>query len=202
MILRHAQSQWNALGRWQGQADPYLSPEGIRQATEAAPRLAAKASFEVAFSSDLSRARETAEIFVAALGGGFLLEIVPGLREYDVGEWSGRTRPEIESLWPGDIQRFAAGELAAPPGGEDRGAFDTRVLTTTGRIAAGATAAGQSSLLVVAHGGVVRSLARSAGVAEHHVGHLSGYTGRIEADALIPEQPVDLLDVEFAGGSS
>ena len=200
LLVRHAQSVWNAAGLWQGHADPPLSPEGRDQAAGAGSRLAGFA-FDAVFSSDLSRAVETAEILTASLPSKPLMLIDPGLREYDVGEWSGRLREDIESLWPGDIKRFATGELPAPPGGEDRGEFDTRVLAAAARVAGRAADAGWQSVLVVAHGGVVRSLARLCGAGEYRVGHLAGYRGRHAEGRLFPEEPVDLLEREMAPGS-
>ena len=198
VILRHAQSEWNAAGLWQGQADPELSPEGRRQASAAGKALSAMFRFDHVVSSDLSRAVQTASVFRDALAIDSPVEIDPGLREYDVGQWSGKTRDEIERLWPGDITRFAQGELAAPPGGETRAEFDSRVLDAAERVGRSASERGSRGLLVVAHGGVLRALARLAAVGEYRVGHVAGYTGRYGANGLMPEEPVDLLDLELS----
>ena len=198
VILRHAQSEWNAEGLWQGHADPALSDEGRRQASASAKVLAGLGSFDAVFSSDLARAVQTATAFREALGAGTPLEVDPGLREYDVGAWSGKTREAIEATWPGEIGRFARGELAAPPGGETRTQFDARVTDAARRVARAASSRRAGGVLVVAHGGVVRALARLAGVAEYRVGHLAGYTGRWDSDGLFPEDPIDLLELELA----
>ena len=200
-MIRHAQSVWNAAGLWQGHADPSLSPEGRTQAAAAGARLGG-VGFDAVFSSDLTRAMETAEILVASLRTRPAMLVDPGLREYDVGEWSGRLREDIESLWPGDIKRFATGELSSPPGGEDRAEFDSRVLSAAGRVARRAADGGWQSILVVAHGGVVRTLARLCGATEYRVGHLAGYRGRHADGRLHPEEPVDLLELEMAPGST
>ena len=197
-ILRHAQSEWNAEGLWQGQADPELSGEGWRQAVTAAKVLAGMGTFDRVASSDLSRALQTAGVFRDTLGVTEPVDVDPGLREYDVGQWSGKTRTEIEDLWPGDIARFGRGELAAPPGGETRRAFDDRVLEAAGRVARSAHGHASRGLVVVAHGGVVRALARLSGVAEYRVGHLAGYRGTFDENGLVPEEPIDLLELELA----
>jgi len=198
VILRHAQSEWNAAGLWQGQADPELSPEGWRQASAAGKVLSAAFRFDHIVSSDLSRAVQTASAFREALAIDSPVGIDPGLREYDVGEWSGKTRDDIERLWPGDIARFAQGELAAPPGGETRAEFDSRVLDAAERVGRSASQRGSRALLVVAHGGVVRALARLTSIGEYRVGHLAGYRGRFGENGLMPEEPVDLLDLELS----
>src|SRR5688572_19392365 len=86
LLLRHGQSTWNADGRWQGQADPPLSPLGEEQARDAARRLA-PGQFSRVLASDLRRARQTAEILADALR--LPVEVDPDLREIDVGDWQG-----------------------------------------------------------------------------------------------------------------
>ena len=63
LCIRHAQSTWNELGRWQGQADPPLSDAGRRAAEALAEQLSAELSTcRALVTSDLLRARETAAI--------------------------------------------------------------------------------------------------------------------------------------------
>jgi broad specificity phosphatase PhoE len=150
LLVRHGQSTWNADGRWQGQADPPLSPLGERQATEAAMRTD---RFDAIWSSDLVRAHQTAEIVAARLGLDVRLE--PRLRERDAGEWQGHTRAEIEEQWPGHL---ASGRR--PPGYEDDGALLARTLAAMDEIE---DAHPRESVLVVAHGGIVRILERHLG---------------------------------------
>jgi len=198
LLVRHAQSEWNALGLWQGQADPPLSAEGRQQASAAAVRIASEArfdGFDLVVSSDLARAAQTAEIVAADLGLDVLPVLDAGLREYDAGEWSGHTLAEIEALWPGEVERFTQGLVSSPPGGEDRRSFDARVAQSARRIAGLAVGTGAGAVLVVAHGGVVGSVARSAGLVRRHTGHLVGYWGRHDGRGLFPEESVDLLRV-------
>lgn len=65
LLIRHAQSTWNAGGRWQGQADPPLSESGEASAARAAERLACGPPFDLVITSDLTRARRTGEILAA-----------------------------------------------------------------------------------------------------------------------------------------
>ena len=197
LLLRHAQSEWNARGLWQGQADPPLSPDGRRQASIAARRIAAEpwyGGFDLVVSSDLARARQTTELLADGLGLRRVPVIDEGLREFDAGEWSGHTLAEIEERWPGEVERFTHGLVDSPPGGESRQVFDRRVAAATIRIADLATRAGAGSVLLVTHGGVIGSVARSAGLVRRHTGHLAGYFGRITERGLCPEEPVDLLE--------
>lgn len=169
-LVRHGQSTWNARGRWQGQADPPLSPLGEDQAAEAAARLAGVGVTGVV-TSDLVRARRTGEIVAEALDLA-PVTVCPGLREYDVGEWSGLTKPEIEARWPGQQLQWFQGRLATTPGGEGRAYFERRVREALLRVAAGARPG--SVLLVVTHGGVIRALERASGAAPVPIANLAG----------------------------
>jgi probable phosphoglycerate mutase len=144
LLARHGETDWNREGRWQGWADPSLNGTGHDQARELALRLA-ETPFDAVYSSDLRRALETAEIVAAA----HRLQVVadPGLREIDVGQWSGLTHAEITERFP----------LGNRPGGETREQHSVRVLAAVERIA---RAHPDGRVLVVAHGGCLRALQR------------------------------------------
>ena len=165
LIVRHGESTWNAQSRWQGQADPPLSPLGERQAEEAAERLAQIASITAVWTSDLVRARRTAEIIATRLGVGHVHE-EPRLRERDVGVWSGLTREEIEERWPGYLA-----EHRSPPDFEGDAALLERSMA--GLLAA-ADGSGPGEVLVVTHGGVVRTIERSLGATPGKLPNLGG----------------------------
>ncbi len=113
-LIRHAESTWNAAGRWQGQADPPLSERGRRQAADLAGALAGE-GLEVIVSSDLARTAETAGIVGRALGLEPRLE--PGLRELDAGSWSGLGRAEIGRRFGPELAHFDSGDPDARAGG-------------------------------------------------------------------------------------
>jgi broad specificity phosphatase PhoE len=165
LLVRHGESTWNAQSRWQGQADPPLSALGERQAEEAAERLAQIASITTIWTSDLVRARRTAELIATNLGITPVRH-EPRLRERDVGSWSGLTREEIEDRWPGYLAA-----RRSPPDFEG----DSELLTRT---MAGLTAAVDGSdagdVLVVTHGGVVRTIERSLGATPDRLPNLAG----------------------------
>lgn len=145
LLVRHGETDWNLRRIWQGHADAALNETGRAQARALAERLAG-VRFDAAYASDLSRAHATA---VAILAGRDLeLRLETGLREIDVGEWAGLTRAEIRERWPD----------GACPGGEDVEAFRARVVAAVTRIAA---AHEGESVLVVTHGGCIRSVQRA-----------------------------------------
>jgi broad specificity phosphatase PhoE len=153
VLIRHAESIWNAEERWQGQADPPLSERGVAQAEAIAHALPQQRA-DALLCSDLRRARQTAEIVGRALG----LEPQPDprLRELDVGRWAGLTRREIEALDPELLKRFEneAPEVRAG-GGESRAEIRARVRRTFRELAQAHPGA---QLIVVTHLGVVRAL--------------------------------------------
>lgn len=162
LLVRHGQSEWNAVGRWQGWADPPLSDLGRRQSLAAGKRLE---GIDVAVSSDLIRAMDTANLMVEPFGLAPAV-VEPRLRERDVGEWTGLTRDEISERWPA-----ALSTMADPPGGETAPALQARVVSAVTDLA---RAYPDASLLAVSHGGAIRSLERHLGVEPHPLPNLGG----------------------------
>ncbi|MGI9033954.1 MAG: histidine phosphatase family protein [Acidimicrobiales bacterium] len=159
LLLRHGQSTWNAEGRWQGWSDPPLSDLGRAQAAEAAAHLA-DAGLTGVVASDLERARATAGIIAAALGLGPVV-VEADLREYNVGDWEGLTRSQIEAGWPEQLGDWREGRLLATPGGETRAAFLVRVSAALARVV---TSPGLGdTVLVVIHGGAIRAAEQVTG---------------------------------------
>ncbi|HLF25026.1 MAG TPA: histidine phosphatase family protein [Anaerolineae bacterium] len=134
ILIRHGQTDWNATGRWQGQADPPLNAAGRAQAHQTALELQAQ-RLDVLVSSDLRRARETAEIIAAAINRDVILE--PRLREVNLGEWQGLYSDDIRARWPGEMQLWLDMPLAArPPNGESIQELAARVLAAVDELAA------------------------------------------------------------------
>jgi broad specificity phosphatase PhoE len=195
LLLRHGQSEWNAQGRWQGQADPALTDLGRRQAAQAGARLAADGTaFDGVVSSDLVRSLTTADIVAGALGLG-APQASPGLREFDVGAWSGLTRVEIEQRWPGMLDRWRNGTLERIPGGEDRDAFRLRILAALHALADRHRGA---VVLAVTHGGVIGMLQRTLTVdsTRERITNLCGRWFEVSGGAIEAGEPVSLLDEE------
>lgn len=158
LLLRHGQSEWNAAGRWQGIADPPLTAHGEHQARLAAGWLAHSGLTGVV-TSDLQRARRTGSIIAEELGLP-LLPVEPGLRERDVGEWSGLTTAQVVERWPGQLEAWRAGRLERPPGGESNAAITERVMAVIERLVDGPE---RDVLLVVTHGGVIHTVGVALG---------------------------------------
>lgn len=96
-LVRHGESTWNAEGRIQGQLNPPLSELGLEQADLVAKRLADE-TWSAIYSSDLSRARQTAEAIAKLTGHE--LRIETQLRERTQGKREGYLLEEARELYP------------------------------------------------------------------------------------------------------
>lgn len=160
-IIRHGETDWNAEGRFQGHVDVALNELGRAQAQQLARRLAdehRRAPFAAAWSSDLSRARITAELAITPLGLQIGLE--PALRERNFGVLAAQTRaemearqPEICAAWKANLTEYVI------PGGESHAQFSGRVLDA---LRALALAHDPGPVLVVTHGGALDCVYRAA----------------------------------------
>jgi broad specificity phosphatase PhoE len=199
LLVRHGQSEWNAEGRWQGQADPPLTDLGREQARAAA---ASVGSVDAVVASDLRRAVETAIIIGDAVGVG-PVAVDPDLRERDVGEWTGLTRRQIEERWPDRLQSFfdraggprrdgpAISVPVDPPGGESTHAIIERVVRAVHGIASTYEGA---DVLAVAHGGVIRMLERHLGVDPEQLPNLGGVELTVDGDRMSVGPRLLLID--------
>ncbi|OAN40885.1 histidine phosphatase family protein [Microbacterium sp. H83] len=158
-LVRHGQTDWNLARRIQGSTDIPLNDEGRADARTAAGRLAGSVHHAI-YASPLLRARETAEIISAELG----LEppvLVPDLREREFGEGEGLLVSDY-------IGRY--GDWSAPvPGAETLEGVAERALSALDEIARDSrrrSTPAAESVIVVAHGGVIRAL----------IDHVSGGT--------------------------
>jgi probable phosphoglycerate mutase len=147
LIIRHGQSEWNALGRWQGQADPPLTDVGENQAKKATKKLGL---FDSIVSSPLQRAKNTASIISEITGVGPVTTEV-GLIERDAGPWQGLTRIEIEKGWPGFLD---SGQR--PDGYEPNPDLLLRIFAVLRKISKNSRIS--DSILIVSHAGIVHAL--------------------------------------------
>jgi probable phosphoglycerate mutase len=146
-LVRHGQTDWNQEGRYQGQADIPLNAAGLDQARELAQLLDGR-FFNAIYSSDLQRARQTAQILAAKLG--LPIHLDTRLREIDQGEWQGLLVSELAQRYNTEMSARLNNPLSArAPGGESVGEVAMRVWAAADDIAA---AHPSGSILVVSHG--------------------------------------------------
>jgi probable phosphoglycerate mutase len=151
LLVRHGETDWNRERRFQGHADPPLNETGREQAHTLAAELAGE-PIELVYTSDLARARETAEIIAARIGADVVA--LRELREIDVGEWQGLTWPEIEERHPDGAQAWRE-HGSGWEAGETQAELGERVVAALRRIVARHPS---QRILVVGHGGTIRAI--------------------------------------------
>ena len=171
LIVRHGQSEWNALGRWQGQADPPLTDVGENQAKKATKKLGL---FDSIVSSPLQRAKNTASIISEITGVGPVTTEI-GLIERDAGPWEGLTRIEIEKGWPGFLD---SGHR--PDGYESNPDLLSRIFEVLKKISKNS-----DSILIVSHAGIVHALENLHNQPSKKVPNLGGRWFEFVDDELI-----------------
>ncbi|MGB0588951.1 MAG: histidine phosphatase family protein [Myxococcota bacterium] len=167
-LVRHGLTAWNRRRVCQGQTDVPLADEGRAQAVALAERLAST-GFDAAWSSDLSRARETAEIVLQ--GRDLELNISEDLREMSFGQWEGQDlgalferMPEERARWQDEPQSWR------PPEGECLGEVQARMC---GRLDELRAAHAGQRVLVLSHGfAILTYLCRFIGLPVQNFRHL------------------------------
>lgn len=165
LLIRHGETAWNAERRLQGHLDIALNAEGERQAAALAAALAGE-HIDRLVSSDLMRARQTAEAIARARGPGMALELEQdkALRERCYGGFEGLLYSEIADRFPLEFAAWQARHVDAEvPPGENRGeTFRQFYERVTGTIARHAAEHPGKTLALVAHGGVLECAYRAA----------------------------------------
>lgn len=150
-LVRHGKTIYSHEERYFGQKDIPLSDEGVNQINALARRLA---GIELAaiFSSDLQRARISAEIIANKSGNELIIE--PGFREMNLGDWEGLTYNEINTISPGLSREWMDNPAYFKfPRGESLFELRDRVITALVPLIPEYKGA---SILVVSHGGPIR----------------------------------------------
>ena len=155
ILVRHGQTDWNAQGLSQGHTDNDLNETGIAQAHETAKALT-KEHIDVIISSDLKRAKQTAEIIGKEIGVE-VTEFWEDLRERNEGVWDGKHIDEVLKDYPSANQESKSVSFhhRTPPEGESFTEFITRVEKACQMLLE--KYAGKK-VIVVSHGGTTRAL--------------------------------------------
>ncbi len=156
-IVRHGETEWNAGRRIQGVIDIPLSALGHAQARATANTLMDE-GFTALYSSDLIRARQTAE--ATAHLAHLPLQLLPGLRERHYGVFQGLTYEESAVRYPADYARHHARDPRfAPAGGESLLDLVARLDSTCDEIVQRHPG---EAVALFTHGGVLDILHRQA----------------------------------------
>jgi probable phosphoglycerate mutase len=152
ILVRHGQTVWNREERWQGQKDSPLTALGQEQAARMAERLASL-KIGALYSSDLGRARQTAEIIAGRLGLSVTLR--EDLRERSYGVLEGKTNREAAASEGSWFLTWNADHLRqSPPAGETEQVLRERVVEALDEIA---DAHPGETVVISTHGGPIKS---------------------------------------------
>ena len=163
ILVRHAETPWNRERRMQGHTDTPLSESG-RQQAQALGRRLAEGNFSSLYTSDLSRAHDTARVIALHSGHEIVADV--RLRERSFGIFEGLTYAEIGERYPEELARFEERDPDyVVPGGESARAFWERCLACLAEIAE--RHAGDQ-VVVVTHGLVLDAVYREAHGLGHH----------------------------------
>ncbi|WP_230180401.1 histidine phosphatase family protein [Aquabacterium sp. CECT 9606] len=157
LVIRHGETAWNLEARIQGHTDIPLNEHGRWQAERLALALADE-GLDAIYTSDLQRARDTAQAVARATG--LTLQLDQGLRERNFGRLEGMTQNQVALQWPEEGRRWRERDPTyGPEEGETLQSFYQRCVDTAERLAQ--LHPGQTVALV-AHGGVLDCFYRAA----------------------------------------
>jgi len=183
-IVRHGETAWNAEHRVQGQLDVPLNAIGLAQA-QAAAKILTQEKFDAIYSSDLMRARQTAD--PVAIYHSMRILFDKNLRERHYGIFERLTYAEVKVRYPDDYARFDARDPEyAFRTGESLKDFFERSIAVISKLA---DAHQNQSILVFTHGGVLDMLYR----------HITGVSLSAERDFGIPNAGLNRVELTPAG---
>ncbi|NJN81679.1 MAG: histidine phosphatase family protein [Caldilineaceae bacterium] len=152
ILVRHGETEGNIQRVWHGAQDAPLTARGVNQVAATARRiqvLVVEYPIDAFYVSPLPRAKSTAAAIADALGRDAV--VYPDLREFDLGDWEGRTfqdLAETEKLW----EHWSTDPYFAPPNGESPRSFSRRAMRAVEELVQRHP---QETILIVTHSGVV-----------------------------------------------
>jgi len=153
VLIRHAETYGNIEGRFCGHSETGLTPLGIEQAQALGERLRDH-RFDAAYSSDLSRAHDTARYALEHHHQPLAPILDPGLREMHYGEWEALPAKEIGAKNPDMLREFFRG-LVPAPGGESITQVRERTASALQRVVASHP---DQTVMVVSHGNAIMAM--------------------------------------------
>ena len=159
ILIRHGQSEWNALNQFTGWKDPDLTAKGIQEAHNAAKIINnLKINFDLVFTSALIRAQNTAEIILKEINQPLSTIKNQALNERNYGDLAGLNKDDARKRWGDEqVHIWRRSYDIPPPGGESLKDTGERVLPFFIKEILPHVCKGKS-VLVAAHGNSLRSL--------------------------------------------
>ena len=192
VLVRHGQSTDNEANLFSGWRDVALTERGVREASAAGAKLKAEHyRFDIAFTSELGRARRSLELMLGEMGAETLeVRAFDALNERHYGELSGLDKEEARAIWGSDqVHLWRKSYVAIPPGGESLAMTAARTLPFCEREIDPRLRRGEH-VLVVAHGNSLRSIVK----------HLDRLTDEEVETVHIATSQILVYRIDAAGG--
>ena len=159
ILIRHGQSEWNALNQFTGWKDPDLTAKGIEEAHNAGRIINnLKINFDLVFTSALVRAQNTAEIILKEINQPLSTIKNQALNERNYGDLAGLNKDDARKRWGDEqVHIWRRSYDIPPPGGESLKDTGERVLPYFMKEIHPHVCKGKN-VLVAAHGNSLRSL--------------------------------------------
>ena len=159
ILIRHGQSEWNALNQFTGWKDPGLTAKGIEEAHNAGRIINnLKINFDLVFTSALIRAQNTAEIILKEINQPLSTIKNQALNERNYGDLAGLNKDDARKRWGDEqVHIWRRSYEIPPPGGESLKDTGERVLPFFTKEILPHVCEGKN-VLVAAHGNSLRSL--------------------------------------------
>ena len=155
LLVRHGETDWNLARRYQSYSDVPLNQTGIQQAQSLAKRLAQE-KIGILYSSDLSRATETAKCIAQEYEPVLAIRSDPRWRELSFGKWEGLNHTELQAHWQAEADAWYADPMnVAPPDGETLLQMSKRLQTGLDELKDNHQ---DEAVLIVSHAGVIQVL--------------------------------------------
>lgn len=152
LLIRHGETEWNKLGKFQGCSDIALSENGIMQAEKLSKHL--NGNFDYIYVSPLKRARKTAEII--AKNTAKTPVVVDNLREINFGEWEGLTLSEIKSNFKEEYIKWETDDKEGPICGGDL-SLKRACIRAKDAMLSIVKKHPHKKTIIVAHGGIIKA---------------------------------------------
>jgi broad specificity phosphatase PhoE len=185
-LVRHGLTVWNTQQRFCGHTDIPLLARGRVQARWLARQLQNEAIATV-YTSDLARARETAEIIANQRAQAVPVRVSSAWREMDFGAWEGLTYAAVAEQFKDQLGFFSDPEQCSPSGGESLAQMLQRIQAELAAITCSSGTQLEDDVVIVSHGGPLRVLLCSIlGMPFARQWHLQLDPGSLSAIDLLP----------------
>ncbi|MBM3231547.1 2,3-bisphosphoglycerate-dependent phosphoglycerate mutase [Candidatus Peregrinibacteria bacterium] len=206
VALRHGQSQWNLENRFTGWTDMPLTERGREDAAKCAAVLK-KFTFDVAYTSRLSRASETLSVILKTLGQNPPVEVDSALNERHYGDLQGLNKAEtVAKHGEKQVQLWRRSYTTRPPNGEsiedcERRTWPFFVQYVLPHLVAGKT------VIIAAHGNSLRPIIKNLegltpdATAVLEIGLCTPYVYRFEGTKMASHEVLEVPGIVTKGAS-